>query len=47
MRGKPSRFVYSFTDENAIDDLEGALHTMAEHHPGQRIWVESIPPTAG
>ena len=43
---KPSRFTYSFADESAADDLEGALHTMAEHHPGQRIWVESTPSQA-
>ena len=43
MRDKPSRFIYSFTDDTATDDLDGAVHTIAEHHPGQTIWVEALP----
>lgn len=23
--------------------IEGALGTIEEHHPGQRIWVEAMP----
>lgn len=38
---KPSRFIYSFTDDNAVGDLEGAIQTIAEHHPGHTVWVEA------
>jgi hypothetical protein len=33
-----SRFAYSIDDEQ---DLEGALETIREHHPGAVIWVEA------
>jgi hypothetical protein len=41
---KPSRFIYSFTDGNAAEDLEGAIHTITEHHPGHTVWVEAHSP---
>ncbi|MFN9727975.1 hypothetical protein [Acidovorax sp.] len=39
--GNLSRFVYSIdgSDAAAIAD---ALQTIKEHHPGQRIWVETL-----
>jgi hypothetical protein len=37
-----SRFVYGLTGENVVL-LEDALDTIAEHHPGQSIWVEAVP----
>jgi hypothetical protein len=36
-----SRFVYGLTGENVVL-LEDALSTIAEHHPGQSIWVEAV-----
>jgi hypothetical protein len=35
-----SRFAYELTGENTAL-LEDALGTIAEHHPGQSIWVEA------
>ena len=35
-------FSYAFTGLNAHDDLQGAVLTMEEHHPGQSVWVERI-----
>lgn len=35
-----SRFIYPLGDRQMIDD---AISTIAEHHPGQRIWVEAAP----
>ena len=43
MQNKPSRFVYSFTDGDAADDLEGAMYTIMQHHPGHRVWIEAVP----
>ncbi len=40
-----SRFDYSLAGADAADTLEGALWTIAEHHPGQTIWVEAATPT--
>ena len=35
-----SRFIYPLQDA-APSELEGALSTIAEHHPNETIWVES------
>lgn len=35
-----SRFNYSLGDASA-DVLEGAIHTIREHHPDSTIWVEA------
>jgi hypothetical protein len=37
---RPARFIYDLGDRSLLDD---ALGTILEHHPGQTIWVESIP----
>jgi predicted ATPase len=36
-----TRFAYSLHGATAAD-LAGALATIQEHHPGQRVWVESV-----
>lgn len=39
-RGNVTRFHYSFANaDKAI--IEDALSTIEEHHPGERVWVES------
>lgn len=38
-----SRFNYSLSGDGAKEAIEGALGTIEEHHPGQRIWVEARP----
>ena len=35
-----SRFIYPLQNAEQ-DELEGALSTIAEHHPNETIWVES------
>ena len=40
-----SRFDYSLMGEDASGVIEGALWTIAEHHPNQTIWVEATPST--
>lgn len=35
-----SRFIYPLQNAEP-DELEGALSTIAEHHPNETIWVES------
>jgi predicted ATPase len=35
-----SRFIYPLQNAKP-DELEGALSTIAEHHPNETIWVES------
>ena len=35
-----SRFIYPLSAQPA-SVIEGALETIAEHHPGETIWVES------
>jgi hypothetical protein len=37
---KISRFVYPLANATT-DVVAGALDTIAEHHPGQTIWVEA------
>jgi hypothetical protein len=39
--GTVTRFNYSFMDAS-IATLETALSTIEDHHPGERVWVESI-----
>ncbi len=38
--GNLTRFIYSLSDASA-EILEGAVETMREHHPNERVWVES------
>ncbi len=35
-------FSYAFTGLDAQENIEGAVLTMEEHHPGQSVWVERI-----
>ncbi|EGK71670.1 hypothetical protein METUNv1_02176 [Methyloversatilis universalis FAM5] len=38
-----TRFVYSLDDFIANPSvLEGALDTIGQHHPGERVWVERL-----
>ena len=37
-----TRLSYGLTGENAVL-IQDALGTIAEHHPGQSIWVEVLP----
>jgi hypothetical protein len=37
-----SRFAYGLAAENS-ESLADAVATIAEHHPGQSIWVEALP----
>lgn len=39
-RGNITRFTYSLADAN-MATIQDALATIEEHHPGERIWVES------
>lgn len=43
LRTKVTVFSYSFTDAKAADDLQGAIWTMEDHHPGHTVWVEQLP----
>jgi hypothetical protein len=36
-----TRFTYALADANA-SVVEGALATVAEHHPGEIIWVQHV-----
>ena len=38
-----SVFTYAFTGAGGLDDLQGAIWTMQEHHPGHTVWVEQVP----
>ena len=40
-QGKITRFNYPLADADR-STFEDALGTIAEHHPGQHIWVESV-----
>lgn len=35
-----SRLIYPLSGESSVV-IAGALETIAEHHPGESIWVES------
>jgi hypothetical protein len=39
-----SRFVYPLRGASA-QALQDAIDTIAEHHPGEPVWVEHLPPT--
>jgi hypothetical protein len=39
-RGNITRFNYSFADADQAT-IQGALATIEEHHPGERVWIES------
>jgi len=39
-RGNITRFSYSLVDAD-MATMEGALATIEEHHPGERVWIES------
>ncbi len=36
-----THFTYSIDPENS-DQIEAALNTISDHHPGQRVWLERI-----
>ena len=40
-RNDVTRFTYSFANADKAA-IQRALSTIEEHHPGERIWVESI-----
>jgi hypothetical protein len=39
-RGKITRFTCSFADADTAT-IQDALATIEEHHPGERVWIES------
>lgn len=39
-RGNITRFNYSLADAD-MATVQDALATIAEHHPGERVWIES------
>jgi hypothetical protein len=39
-RGNVTRFAYSFANADKAT-MKDALSTIEEHHPGERVWVES------
>lgn len=39
-RGNITRFNYSFAGAD-MATMQGALATIEEHHPGERVWIES------
>lgn len=43
LKTKVSVFIYPFTGDKADSDLQGAIWTMEEHHPGHTVWVEQAP----
>jgi hypothetical protein len=40
-RGTVTRFTYSFADTDKAT-IQDALATIEEHHPGERVWIESV-----
>ena len=40
--GDVSRFIYPLVGEPS-EILQGAIETIAEHHPNTTIWVEHVP----
>ena len=40
-RGNVTRFSYSFKNVDKAT-IECALSTIEDHHPGERIWIESV-----
>jgi hypothetical protein len=43
LKTKVSVFTYSFTGAGAGGNLQGAIWTMEDHHPGHTVWVEQVP----
>ena len=39
-RGNITRFAHSFVDADTAT-IQDALATIDEHHPGERVWIES------
>lgn len=39
-RGNITRFLHPLADAATV---RNALWTIADHHPGERIWIESVP----
>lgn len=37
-----SRFIYPLAGESR-EILQGAIETIAEHHPNETVWVEHVP----
>ncbi|WP_156116553.1 hypothetical protein [Massilia sp. 9096] len=44
-RGNVTRFTYSLANVDKAT-IEGALATIEEHHPGERVWIESTQMTS-
>lgn len=40
-RSNVTRFIYSFENADKAT-IRSALSTIEDHHPGERIWVESV-----
>lgn len=40
-RTNVTRFIYSFENADKAT-IQSALSTIEDHHPGERIWVESV-----
>ncbi|RYF44374.1 MAG: hypothetical protein EOO38_18040 [Cytophagaceae bacterium] len=40
-RSNVTRFIYSFENADKAT-IQSALSTIEDHHPGERIWVESV-----
>ncbi|MGJ9420706.1 hypothetical protein ACHAC9_23585 [Massilia sp. CMS3.1] len=40
-RSNITRFIYSFENADKAT-IQSALSTIEDHHPGERIWVESV-----
>ncbi|MGJ9420704.1 hypothetical protein ACHAC9_23575 [Massilia sp. CMS3.1] len=40
-RSNITRFIYSFENADKAT-IQRALSTIEDHHPGERIWVESV-----
>jgi hypothetical protein len=36
-----TRYTYSFADTDKAT-IQDALATIEEHHPGERVWIESV-----
>jgi len=39
-----TNFCYSINVENFYE-IEGAVNTINQHHPDERVWLEWLPPT--
>jgi hypothetical protein len=43
LKTKVTIFTHTFIGSGSLDDLQGAVWTMEDHHPGHTVWVEQIP----